>query len=222
MMRRGIYRAASLNSANTGLMCSSVVTRSLLVLFCLSGCQKPAPPAVVPTTSQPEVEVTTKSVDQKTRALAAKQALFDQLSARLLAAMSSGGPAAAIEVCSKEASRIADEVGKEQNLKIGRTSFKLRNPENKAPDWAQHFVDERIAEPQFVELEDGQLGALLPIKLKPQCITCHGPTDQIDPDVLSALNRLYPEDNATGFHIDDLRGWFWIEVPKSTETQSNL
>jgi hypothetical protein len=153
--------------------------------------------------------------DARARALAAKDALFEQLSARLMSAMSNGGPVAAIEVCSKEAARIAAEVSEETGVKIGRTSFKLRNPANVPPAWATSLVEQRAAEPQFVDLSDGGLGALLPIRLKPQCMVCHGPEDKIAADVLTALSERYPEDAATGFEVDDLRGWFWVEVPKS-------
>ncbi|MCA9026192.1 MAG: DUF3365 domain-containing protein [Planctomycetaceae bacterium] len=185
-----------------------------LLFLCLLGCQQEAAPVAEPASPEQAVQQQTEPAGPKERALAAKQALFDRLSSRLLAAMSSGGPAAAIEVCSQEAPRIASEVSEEHGLKIGRTSFKLRNPKNSPPAWAQRFVEERTVEPQFVDLEDGQFGAFLPIMLKPQCMTCHGPADQIDPQVLSKLNELYPDDQATGFQIDELRGWFWIEVPR--------
>jgi len=151
--------------------------------------------------------------DQKKRAMSAKKALFEKLSTRLVQVMSDGGPVNAIEVCSKDASKLAGEISKEHGLKIGRTSFKLRNPENTPPDWAATMVKQRVSEPKFVDLPDGKLGAMLPIKLMPQCISCHGSTDQIDVDVLAALADGYPNDRATGFKVDELRGWFWVEVP---------
>jgi hypothetical protein len=149
------------------------------------------------------------------RALRAKDALLGRLSSALVAAMSSGGPAAAIEFCSKQAPKIAAEVGKEHHVAIGRTSFKLRNPANGPPDWAKPLVERREAEPQFVDLPDGSTGALLPIRLNPQCLVCHGRKDQIEEDVKGRLAELYPEDAATGFEDGDLRGWFWVEVPAS-------
>ena len=59
----------------------------------------------------------------------------------------------------------------------------------------------------------GELGAFLPIKLAAPCLACHGPADDLDEDVRSALAESYPDDQATGFAEGDLRGWFWIEVP---------
>lgn len=149
----------------------------------------------------------------KDQALAAKQVLFEELSGELVAAMSSRGPAEAIKVCSEKAPDIATRVSRKHGLKIGRTSFKLRNPKNTPPEWTTEFIERRESEPQFVDIDDHTLGALLPIKLMPQCLMCHGPDDQIEPTVKAALDELYPDDNATGFNLGDLRGWFWIEVP---------
>ncbi len=151
--------------------------------------------------------------DQKRRALSAKKALFERLSTRLIQAMSDGGPVNAIDVCGKDAARLADEVSREHGVKIGRTSFRLRNPANTPPQWAAAVVRQRVGEPKFLDLPDGKLGAMLPIKLMSQCIGCHGSTDQIDADVLTALADGYPSDRATGFKVDELRGWFWVEVP---------
>ncbi len=149
----------------------------------------------------------------KERALLAKEALFKRLSTELIAAMSNGGPSAAIEVCSQKAPKIAAEVGEQHGLSIGRTSFKLRNPANKPPAWAVPLVEQRLAIPEFLELENLGTGAFLPIHLKPQCLACHGEKDQIGDDVKQELAKRYPDDAATGFKDGDLRGWFWVEVP---------
>lgn len=146
-------------------------------------------------------------------ALAAKEALFKKLSARLMEAMGNGGPAAAIEVCSREAPRIAERVGQEFGVKIGRTSFRLRNPQNAPPDWVTPLIEDRPKEAKFVDLPEKHTGALLPIMLKVQCLACHGPKDQIGDDVQRQLAKLYPDDQATGFQEGDLRGWFWVDVP---------
>jgi hypothetical protein len=61
------------------------------------------------------------------------------------------------------------------------------------------------------------LGALLPIHLKEQCVTCHGPAESIADDVREKLLELYPHDRAVGFKEGDLRGWFWVEVPSVDE-----
>ncbi len=150
---------------------------------------------------------------QREVALAAQKDLFERLSGRLMAVLSEGGPVEAIAVCSQEASEITQAVGQEHQVKIGRTSFRLRNDRNVPPAWATKLVEQRLEVPQFVSLADGQLGALLPIRLKPTCLLCHGANEQIPEAVQQALADNYPRDQATGFQLDALRGWFWVEVP---------
>lgn len=148
------------------------------------------------------------------KAIEAKDALFQRLSGRLAEAMKTGGPAAAIEVCSHEASDIAAVVGKEHGVKIGRTSIKLRNSKNVPPDWAKSCIEDSSSEPQTLDLPNGETGVLLPIKLQAKCVACHGPTEMLNDEVRQQLAKFYPDDEATGFKEGDLRGWFWIEVPR--------
>jgi hypothetical protein len=155
--------------------------------------------------------------EQRAIALAARDALFQQLLERLMETLATSGPAAAIEVCQQQAPQIAADVSQQYGIDIGRTSHRLRNPKNKPPEWARPLVDSQTAEPQFLALQDGRLGALLPIHLKAQCLMCHGPEDQILPDVKDALSRAYPKDQATGFQEGDLRGWFWVSVPEDAQ-----
>jgi hypothetical protein len=127
--------------------------------------------------------------------------------------LQSEGPAAAIEVCSQEAVEIAKQVGQEHGVQIGRTSFKLRNPANAPRDWVQPYVEQRIESPQSLTLENGNHGALFPIRLDVKCLMCHGGPDDMLEQVSETLAKRYPDDRATGFKQGDLRGWFWVEVP---------
>jgi hypothetical protein len=178
----------------------------------LSGCTK----SVVKEDSQKSTVAIqaglTPNAEQKVQLLAAKDLLFKKLSARLMEAMSNGGPASAIEVCSQEAQQIAADVGRESSTRIGRIGVRLRNSKNTPPPWAVKLVDDKIGEPQFVVLDNQIAAALLPIKLQPQCLMCHGPVNQIGDDVKQKLSVLYPNDEATGFQDGELRGWFWVEL----------
>jgi hypothetical protein len=55
---------------------------------------------------------------------------------------------------------------------------------------------------------------LRPIAQRSICASCHGPADKLDPAVRSALRERYPADRATGFRRGEIRGWFWVEMPK--------
>lgn len=150
---------------------------------------------------------------QQQVALDARDELFQRLSARLTEVLTESGPTSAIQVCKSDAPQLASEVSEQFGVRIGRTAHRLRNPDNTAPAWAQQPVQQQVAEPQIVALEDRQLGVLLPIHLKAACVLCHGPKEEINPDVRASLVTHYPQDQATGFREGDLRGWFWVEVP---------
>jgi hypothetical protein len=145
-------------------------------------------------------------------AIRAKDQLAASLMSRLVEAMVEAGPAGAIEVCSQEAPSIAERVGKENGVRIGRTSFRIRNPENTPPAWALPWVEQRVESPQFQILDSGATAALFPIRIQPTCLACHG--NEIQAEIGDKLTQLYPNDRATGFALDELRGWVWVEVPR--------
>lgn len=150
---------------------------------------------------------------QRAMALGARDALFSQLSNRLMTAMGDGGPGAAIDVCRDAAPRLAAEVSKAHGVSIGRTSHKLRNPENAAPAWATSYVASKAEDNVLLAAKDGRMAALLPISVQQACLGCHGDAAKLAVPVKDALAEHYPDDLATGFSRGDLRGWFWVEVP---------
>lgn len=218
-------RSTFKENARPSFPSSSLLLWGVLVLVSLLGCKEPTTQTVEKSTEAATTAGESDSLSiregvvseaQRNKALEAKDVLFAQLSGRLMEVMQEAGPAAAIDVCSKEAASIAAAVGKEQGVAIGRTSFRLRNKTNRPPAWARSLVQQRAGEPKFVSLPDGKAGALLPIRLQEKCLMCHGAKDTLLPDVGARLAATYPHDQATGFKVGDLRGWFWVEVPPSS------
>lgn len=126
------------------------------------------------------------------------------------------GPVAAIDVCRVRAPEIAGELSKD-GVRLGRTSHKLRNPDNTAPDWANEILDEYLGDasarsPVAVRLPGKRIGHAEPIVAQPLCLVCHGET--LAPDLADAIGRAYPQDRATGFKEGDVRGIFWVEYPE--------
>ena len=136
-----------------------------------------------------------------------------QLRAALQAGMTEG-PAAAIRVCRDEAPAIAESLSTD-GVTMGRTSHRLRNPENRPPAWTAPLLDRyatgAVSGGTTVALDGGVTGYVEPITVQPVCLACHGAT--LAPGVADALTRLYPDDAATGFAAGDFRGLFWVTYP---------
>jgi len=162
-------------------------------------------------------EMTETQKAQHELGLAAVNALMSELMGELTAALDSGGTSEAIGVCREKAPAIAARVGEQFGLEIGRTSFALRNPGNKAPKWADGLVSDHVGTPTFLAGPGGELGALLPIRLRAECGMCHGPAETVAEEVQAAIAEHYPEDQAVNFAEGDLRGWFWFETPAGSE-----
>ncbi len=146
-------------------------------------------------------------------ALNAKEHLESRLKAKLMEAIQSQGPAHAINVCKDQAPIIAQEINDELNVKIGRTSLKLRNQTNHSPEWLEAVLEQDSPNPTTFTNEQSELAAGFPIILAAPCLMCHGDPESLNPAVKEQLALNYPEDKATGYGISDLRGWIWVEVP---------
>ncbi len=146
------------------------------------------------------------------------QALLAPFKAALQQALKSGlaeGPAAAVDACRLEAPELARRASQD-GVRVGRTSHRLRNPANVAPEWVVPILDRYRTEPSnrkpaAVALGEGRTGYVEPIVLAPLCATCHG--EALAPDLAARIEALYPEDRAVGFRPGELRGVFWVEMP---------
>ena len=124
------------------------------------------------------------------------------------------GPVNAIDACHLQAPEIANDFA--PDVQVGRTSDRLRNPDNASPDWVSPILEKYLAstadrEPQIVMLDDNRVGYVEPIVLKSLCITCHG--KELAPEIATRIHELYPDDRAIDYEIGDLRGVFWIDFP---------
>ena len=136
------------------------------------------------------------------------------LKAALLAGLESGA-AGAIDACRVAAPEIASALSLD-GVRMGRTSHRLRNPDNAGPTWVtpvltQYLEADDVASPRALRIDDDRIGYVEPIRIAPLCVSCHG--SRLSPDVVSAIATHYPDDQAVGFDIDDLRGVFWVEFP---------
>lgn len=146
-------------------------------------------------------------------------AMQDAVIRELSDALARGGPAQAIDFCHLDATAAAQRVGRQEGIAAGRTSDRLRDPTNAPRPWAAPLVKAnagraaRSVEGFAVDLGD-KVGVLRPIVERPMCAGCHGPAETLHPAVKLALTDRYPADRAVGFHDGEIRGWFWVEMPK--------
>lgn len=187
-----------------------VVISSVLCAVACTSCSRPPETKWVPVTAE---ALSAPQAAQLAKAEQARDGLAKALVGELTTALKSG-PAAAVTVCSERAPALATAAATEFGVRVGRTSMSLRNPQNTIPSWAQQQVSSGPAAPTFFAGSGGELATLFPIRLMPQCLQCHGKVADLGADVRAILATKYPADRATGFAAGDLRGWFWVEVPK--------
>jgi hypothetical protein len=124
------------------------------------------------------------------------------------------GPVEAITVCSMQAPSIVAALSVD-GVVMGRSSHKLRNPDNAPPRWLAGHLDSFAAGnrqgPLVLRLDGGRYGYAEPIATQAMCLLCHG--EKLAPDIATRISEAYPQDKATGFREGDIRGVFWVEFP---------
>lgn len=104
-----------------------------------------------------------------------------------------------------------------KKFEFGRTSHKVRNEKNSSQPWAKIYLTEfqgklkgEVKKDSIIHrLENGKRIYLEPLYVQAQCLICHG--DNIAKDVQAQLKELYPHDKATGFKLNEFRGFIWVK-----------
>lgn len=152
------------------------------------------------------------------------QAFGGALKDALGKAMQEGGPAKAIEACNQVAPHIARDQSAKHGWEIGRTSLKTRNDANAPDAWERKVLEsfearkaqgenaEKIEHAEVVT-ENGKqyFRYMKAIPTGEVCLKCHG--TEIDPALKAKLDSLYPNDQARGFKLGDIRGAFTVKQP---------
>jgi hypothetical protein len=170
--------------------------------------------------------------DDQERAEAAVRELASQLRTALVAQMQADGPVATIAFCHDQAPAVAAEVSQRLGVRIGRTSLRTRNASNAPAPWQRAVLSDFAAQAQagtsvtslrYATTTDLPAGVALRymqgIATDAPCLVCHGPS--IAEPIAQAINTRYPDDQATAFGTNDLRGAFWVEVPAKAPTAAD-
>ncbi|MFA5898281.1 MAG: DUF3365 domain-containing protein [Hyphomicrobium sp.] len=167
-------------------------------------------------------EATDANAASLATARAAIKGLGENLKTQLVAAIKSGGPVSAVGVCRVIAPAIAADQSKAHGVSVRRTALKVRNQSNAPDDFERRVLEDFVrqikdgADPAKLEHSEvvSQSGGrvfrymkAIPTAAAP-CLTCHG--SNLEPSLKTEINRLYPDDQATGFSAGDLRGAFSV------------
>ena len=149
------------------------------------------------------------------------KALGAELKSTLQSTMKAEGPVKAISVCNEQAPRLAQKVSDEKGMEVARTSLKVRNELNAPDAWELSVLEQfeqRKAEGEPVKtMEYSETTThngnkvfryMKAIPADDVCLMCHGET--IGDGLSAEINKLYPNDQATGFKKGDIRGAFTV------------
>lgn len=145
--------------------------------------------------------------------------LAKDLKAELTSAISKGGPVQGLEVCHLRARPIAENIALASEWQIRRTSLKVRNERNTPNEWESTILNQfqlrQAAKEDITTMEYSTLDTvngqsvfryMQAIPTSGLCLACHG--SNIEGEVSNKIQALYPNDQAIGFSIGDIRGAF--------------
>lgn len=142
-----------------------------------------------------------------------------KLASNLIQTLNKEGVTAALEFCNVKALPITKEMASDLNANIKRVTDKPRNQKNKANEKEvgliahfQNMINNDVAyEPIVENLNNGKTQFYSPIVTNQLCLQCHGTTNEIHKKALKTITTLYPNDQALGYSINEVRGLWSIQ-----------
>ena len=132
-----------------------------------------------------------------------------QLMAQLQQAIAANGHSGAIDFCQVNALPILKSLETKHAVTLRRVSSRPRNPLD-APDAAETPLLDAYAYKGEVLLYTKPI-----VISNAMCLSCHGdPKKDIAPETAAKLKQRYPQDPATGYSLEDLRGMWSLRLPK--------
>ena len=150
-------------------------------------------------------------------------ALGDDIRGMLLREIEKGGLSSAVRVCSEQAQEKTREFSAREGHYARRVSLKIRNPKN-TPDGDELKKLEALnilkqqnrLEQEYADVVTGSEGKYLfymkPLIVVALCTRCHGTRENIPAEVRAVLSEKYPNDQATGFDVGDIRGAISVKI----------
>lgn len=137
------------------------------------------------------------------------------LGKNLMRALAEGGPDHAVPFCNERAIPLTDSMSAALNAHIRRVSDRPRNPANRAQGKAAEYLarqhDQETWTPELLTTPLG-LTAFIPITTNDMCLQCHGTAgEHVKTSTLQGIAERYPDDEATGYAANELRGAWVVE-----------
>ena len=157
------------------------------------------------------------------RGLEYAMAVKTTLGKNLIQAINSGGSEYAVGFCHTSAIPLTDSVSQLHKTEVRRVSDRPRNPENAANEnertiiaqWKLKMESGEEIQPELIEWNQKIL-AYYPIETNAMCLQCHGvPGKDISEITMNTITYLYPNDLATGYGENQLRGLFKVIMEKA-------
>lgn len=210
------------NSAGVGLF-------ALVTALSAAGCDKePAASdlsSAIPTPAQTSPSLAPRLADSDAllveKGKVVVREAFSLLSSNLLVAIAGGGPTNAIPFCSVKALPLTETISQAHSVELRRVSARQRNLKNAPSKQEQAILQEfqnalENGEKPSPKVVRGQNEAFFyaPIQINtPLCLACHGdPGKDLAAETSEVLRGLYPDDQATGYKLGDLRGMWVVRV----------
>ena len=136
--------------------------------------------------------------------------------------MQEGGVPNAVKYCNIAASPLVDSLEQIHNVKIKRTSLKVRSNNNQPTaqekqqlqKYQEAFDNGQALKPIVNEIAS-QATFYAPIHVMPLCQKCHGTVgEELLKDNYELIQSLYPSDSAINYKSGDLRGMWSITFVK--------
>lgn len=155
------------------------------------------------------------------------EAVLQQLRGTMMAELKLAlemSPAEAVALCRHLAPEIKEQIAEDTGWQVRRVALRVRDPVNRPNKQERGILlgfEARLAAGQsmrllrtdrVVELQGRRhILFMQAIPTFDTCLICHGP--DLDPEVDRAVRELYPEDEATGYSVGDIRGAFALYKP---------
>lgn len=144
-----------------------------------------------------------------------------QLGKNLKKTILTKGSKAAVSYCNLNAIPILDSMSRVHHAKISRVSNRPRNNNNMANTAEINFIMGYQVElnkanelkPILIDSANSTL-FYMPIVTNQMCMKCHGKKNEIDKNTYNEIKLLYPNDLATGYSPQQIRGVWKVIIKK--------